>query len=443
MPGPTDIEDTLEAHAEGLTDEQAEAYWAVGEGLLRGDLDMARISGYAGVGKTFVAGRLCRAFQDADVELTVAAPTHRAAREIERSIGAKAGVSGKTIHSVLGLQLEQDGQGGYHLVREEDDEDGPPAALSDGGIVVCDEASMIGEELWGHIQESGTHAQWLFLGDPAQLPPVDEEPGGVFDLPGHELTTVVRQARQNPIIDVATRIRQGEPFLRNEVIRFENGEGVGVTRSEQALIESAAEQFRNSRTERRGETGRVLAFTNRKVDEYNRRIRRAVEGDDAPEYVEGEWLVVDDTWYRDEMPVLINAEMVQVLEREKVKHELGLGGQWMTWRLLVETPSRGEKEIQVLADEDRERYRETVENAKEKAKAAGDSGSWRQYYRLREQYAQVSYGFASTVHKAQGATFDTAFVDLRNINNRARGSMRRKLAYVAATRPRHRLAIRL
>jgi exodeoxyribonuclease-5 len=143
------------------------------------------------------------------------------------------------------------------------------------------------------------------------------------------------------------------------------------------------------------------------------------------------------------MPVLINAEMVQVLEREKVKHELGLGGQWMTWRLLVETPSRGEKEIQVLADEDRERYRETVENAKEKAKAAGDSGSWRQYYRLREQYAQVSYGFASTVHKAQGATFDTAFVDLRNINNRARGSMRRKLAYVAATRPRHRLAIRL
>jgi len=75
-------------------------------------------------------------------------------------------------------------------------------------LVIIDECSMVNEEMGEDLLSFGTKV--LVLGDPAQLPPI--KGGGYFTRhdPDVMLTEVHRQARDNPILDMATRVRNGE-----------------------------------------------------------------------------------------------------------------------------------------------------------------------------------------------------------------------------------------
>jgi ATP-dependent exoDNAse (exonuclease V) alpha subunit len=71
------------------------------------------------------------------------------------------------------------------------------------------------------------------------------------------------------------------------------------------------------------------------------------------------------------------------------------------------------------------------------------------YWGLKQMFAELAYGYALTVHRSQGSTFKYVFVDVPNLQkalkkkNRlsAGGFVRegQQLAYVAFTRPSHRL----
>jgi exodeoxyribonuclease V len=81
--------------------------------------------------------------------------------------------------------------------------DGPWAGLD---LIVLDEVSMVNAKLAADIESYGVPI--LVLGDPAQLPPV--EGGGYYTdtEPDHLLTDVQRQALDNPVLELATRIRE-------------------------------------------------------------------------------------------------------------------------------------------------------------------------------------------------------------------------------------------
>jgi exodeoxyribonuclease-5 len=87
----------------------------------------------------------------------------------------------------------------------------PESSVKDADLVVVDECSMVDEQMGTDLLSFGTPV--LVLGDPAQLPPV--RGGGFFtsQRPDVMLTEIHRQARDNPIIDLATKVRQGEPLL--------------------------------------------------------------------------------------------------------------------------------------------------------------------------------------------------------------------------------------
>lgn len=76
--------------------------------------------------------------------------------------------------------------------------------------VLVHNCSMVDRRLGQDLLSFG--CKILVLGDPAQLPPV--KGGGFFTdcSPDIMLTEIHRQARENPILDLATRIRQGEPW---------------------------------------------------------------------------------------------------------------------------------------------------------------------------------------------------------------------------------------
>jgi exodeoxyribonuclease V len=387
------------------------------------------LRGYAGTGKTFLMQYVIDDIAAEGTRIYLCAPTHKAARVLSERVGPAA-YRVQTIHSFLGLRLKPDGKGGYSL------EPDPSHEMARDALVIVDEASMIGRDEWFHI-ERAWDLQWLFVGDPAQLPPVNEPDSPVFELPGPELTDVVRQARGNPIISLATAVRSREPLDPQPA--FDGKHGIGVTSSAQAFIESAVRSFSTESYEDDASFARILAYRNRTVARYNRVIRSRIFPDATTRFVKDEWLVARESWFVDDAPMLINSEEVRVESVEGAEDDAGDLGNWRTWQLDVHGIDEDEtRTIIVLHEDELDRFQRKLTAIKNAARR-GDV-DWRQFYELRERFAQVDYSYASTIHKAQGSTFHTAFVDLRDASA-CRGEEAAALLYVAVTRPSARLAL--
>lgn len=84
----------------------------------------------------------------------------------------------------------------------------PDSAIRDAKLLVLDECSMVNRELADDVLSFRTPV--LVLGDPAQLPPVRGNGFFTSRKPDLLLTEIHRQAADNPIIDWATRVREGK-----------------------------------------------------------------------------------------------------------------------------------------------------------------------------------------------------------------------------------------
>lgn len=61
---------------------------------------------------------------------------------------------------------------------------------------------------------------------------------------------------------------------------------------------------------------------------------------------------------------------------------------------------------------------------------------WENFFALKEFFADVKYTFASTIHKLQGSTYDTVYIDLFSLsaNTYIDRDQLYRLVYVAMTR---------
>jgi exodeoxyribonuclease-5 len=419
-----------------LTEHQQEAFDEVYGHLVDGE-PFVGLQGYAGTGKTYLVCKLVDQLLEEDANVTVCAPTHKSVQVLSQELGDTP-VEMQTIHSFLGLRLEPDGEGGYELVPDDAERD-----IADG-IVVVDEASMIGTEEWKYIEAIAqpdlehNRVQWVLVGDPAQLPPVNEDPSPALRVEKRgTLTEVHRQAEDNPILDLATQVREGT--VERFSSQYADGKGVAITHNREPFLESILRTFQSDAFEQDPTHARVLAYRNRTVRRYNREIRRSLYGADAPRFEEGEWIVARETWFHDGASVLTNSEEVRVKKASVTTFEAEDLAEWKVWKLKVRTPGRGlTRTALVLHEDEHERYENELETRRERA--LDNPGDWQRYYDLRERFARVDYAYATTVHKAQGSTFDTVFVDQRDLRA-CRGDERRALLYVAVTRPSRRLAL--
>jgi exodeoxyribonuclease-5 len=462
-----------------LSPEQKKAYDRITSRIDDGER-FTGLQGYAGTGKTYLISRLIEDLLSEDETVIVCAPTHKAVRVLSREIGDVEAPT-DTIHSFLGLELEPTENGEYTLVQGEE------RNFVDS-VVVVDEASMIGNEEWGHIQETPMWVQWVFVGDPAQLPPVNEEESTALNVPGPELTTVHRQAEDNPIISLATDIRNRETGTIRS--KFEGGKGVAVTNNEESFLDSIESTFDEKGYDQDPTHARILAYRNKVVDRYNQIVRTRRYGSGADRFVEGEWIVAEDTWYENQEPRIVNSEEVRILNADTGLYEAHDQSEWKVWKLKIadlppgevteekvaeekvaeeeensdnpldenpfdenpfdeesfgESSSESVKEadvrtISVLHEEERERYENALKKRKKKAERDGSKSKWKRYFDLRERFARVDYAYATTVHRSQGSTYETVFVDYRDLKL-CDGSEQNSLFYVAATRPSRRLAL--
>lgn len=151
------------------------------------------LAGYAGTGKTTLAKRLA---EDAG-RVVFAAFTGKAALVLR----GKGCEGASTIHSLI-YKAEEDSNGITRFKLNRHD-----SAAAKADLIVIDEVSMVGEDLGRDLLSFDRRV--LVLGDPAQLPPVGG--GGFFTSrkPDFMLTEIHRQAADNPILHLATTVRQG------------------------------------------------------------------------------------------------------------------------------------------------------------------------------------------------------------------------------------------
>jgi exodeoxyribonuclease-5 len=327
------------------TREQETALTHVAQWLRRGDTPVFRLFGFAGTGKTTLARHVA---EGVDGEVAFAAFTGKAAL-VMRSRGCEGA---STIHSLI---YRTRGEG----------EDGPTFALhrsgpaSKAGLIVIDECSMVDEELGRDLLSFGKPI--LVLGDPAQLPPV--KGGGFFTEaePDVMLTEIHRQAKDDPIVHLSMLVREGGRLPRGTF-----GESRVIGKADLATPDVIG-------------ADQVLVGLNRTRRLYNQRLRD-LSGFSGPTPQAGERLVC--------------------LRNDRTKGLLN-GGLWTVVEAKGE--AKGFVRLDVAtAEEGMARQRTRVSVLKEFFEGREEEVP----FKKRRESDEFDFGYALTVHKAQGSQWD-------------------------------------
>lgn len=153
------------------------------------------IAGYAGTGKSTLVKFIINELELSEYDVVYIAYTGRAVKVLQE----KGNDNAMTAHKLL--------------YRSKENKDGtythePRRSLEHRyKMIVADEASMLTKEMIELLMHHGVYT--LYLGDPAQLPPIDSEQD-ILDEPHVFLDEVVRQALDNPIISLSMNIRNGK-----------------------------------------------------------------------------------------------------------------------------------------------------------------------------------------------------------------------------------------
>lgn len=311
-----------------------------------------RLFGYAGTGKTTLAKEIeAIAREDGNDDkhdVLYGAFTGKAAL-VMRQKGCR---HASTIHSMI-YTLDEETSGIPKFILNEE------ADIKDAKLVIIDECSMVGAELAQDLLSFGKKV--LVLGDPAQLPPVQDAGFFTNAKPDFMLTEVHRQARDNPIVRMSMDVREGR--------RLEHGDFGAckiIRRGELAPEKALAADM-------------ILVGKNLTRHTCNRR-HRELKKIDSPTPTKGERLVC--------------------LKNDRTKH-LFNGGTWTVSKIRKANDAAVRM---VVAPEDSGDVKRAAEIKVHPYFFQGREGelTWEE---IRE-FQQFTFGYALTVHKSQGSQWD-------------------------------------
>ncbi|MBR0651759.1 AAA family ATPase [Roseomonas terrae] len=474
-----------------LNEEQDAALRTIRSFLRDDALDAFILRGSAGTGKTTLIAALTAVLEEMELSFSLLAPTGRAARILGNKVRLIRGTvegKGSTIHSRIfkppkvevNEEAESANDPGVRLVFPLSSEEAMEA------LFVIDEASMVGDRetpgdyvqfgsgrllqdlvTYARIRRPGRgndhRTKLLFVGDPAQLPPVGEDTSPALSeeylqtkfglrIATAELNSVVRQAAGSAILARATEIRDALRAKRFNTFTLKpfdaEVEKVDPERALDLIVESL----------RAKESTVAVVFSNAMALDYNRAVRDRLWGDaDLPIQV-GDTLLVN----RNSRPYqLSNGDLVKVLsvraECESVLVPMkGIAPVELRFReaevafrdvdgtvirrecLLLEnllaSPMRdiSPAEQRALLVHFRMRYPQLKPHMPAFRLNIADDG----YFNA----LQVKYGYAMTCHKAQGGEWHSGIVHF-SLPGDGRNSSSFRWAYTAITRAVKRLVV--
>lgn len=431
---------------------------------LKGIEQFFTLAGYAGTGKTTIIKKIIDEYRG---RIVVSAPTHKAKKVIMMTTQE----DGETLHSLLGLQPD--------LELADFNPNNPmfnpigDAKMGGYNLVIIDEASMINEDLYDLIKKEASHwnkVKILFMGDPAQIPPIGEKKSIVFDsqeIELHQLTQIMRQNADNPLALIYSDLRNNltDPYggFQRKSAMNAKGEGVLFTQKKELFRRNLVETFSSEKYVDNLDYVKLIAWRNITVMSSNKIIREAIFGKHANILEPGEVLMA----YRSirarqqYFNLIDNSADYRVMRvSEQQKNEFGLDGFKVNIRELLPTGKYMYRNIFIVDHRDFDNlhtFAEIHDALKEIAKNDPSRKLWNKYYAFRreslimvkiikfrdgslratdEKIAKdLDYGYAITGHKAQGSTYEHVFVLEDDMSMNSKVKERNQIKYVALTRP--------
>jgi|LakMenEpi03Aug12_release.lakeMendotaPanAssembly.Ray.scaffolds.fasta_scaffold22715_5 exodeoxyribonuclease-5 len=416
-----------------LTTEQQRALQAL-DGFVQGDEKLHLLTGYAGTGKTTLLQVFIQGLrQRGDNRPIVLTAFSNKATKVLTLMAAqwRLQIEAMTCCKLLGLRPEINEETGKQVFQSDRRQ---ASQLDRYRLVIVDECSMINQELWDLLVNAVANlyqrTQILFVGDPAQLPPVNEPESPCFGqiLQRSELTEVVRYGGAIGVVAEDLRRHLDRPqlprFCSDTNSTYTEGCFVLPRATWEALLVRA---FSSEAYQQNPDQVRALAYTNRRVQQLNRLIRRAIYGPNTLRFVPGERLIALNPCLQEESIILPTSAECEVLEVAR-----GREGEWPVWLLEVETEEWEYRTLRVLHESGQAEFQARLNFLAQERR-------WMEFWDLQQQFHTVDYAYSLTIHKSQGSTFQDVFVDIPSMAANRNIVERNQLCYVAFTRAAKRL----
>jgi len=330
-------------------------------------------------------------------------------------------------------------------------------------LLIIDEASMISKKMYNLINENiSTFTKVIYMGDNVQLPPIDTERVPNEDSPTFniknksKLTERVRQGEDSPIIPISDfYARNIEKFNNEGKIEFNplkkkyritdfdkvRNKGVIFTDSVKYTIEQAVKDFKEDMS-----PNAVRCISYRKNNPYkiapynvasiNNTIRSRL-WKDKKQYVIGDIVVANNQFSVGRETLFYNSDYMAVTKIEEgVHNEIDV--------LFLELDTEYDyllEKIPVVSNKGRKKYYAKLTSLKKEA--LSNPSKWREFYAFKDKFADISYGYAVTSHKAQGSTYRNVYIfedDIFGVSTNTRKEKNQSM-YVSVTRASDKLII--
>jgi hypothetical protein len=380
------------------------------------------LKGYAGVGKTWLVGAWVATVLERKprIRITVLAPTNKALDVLREKCG-HLDVGFATVDSFLGNRIKKNDDGETEKSRGKGQEN--------PDLLIVDEGSMIKEEY--HTDLRRRRVRTLYVLDPAQLPPIQEDLSTTANVqPSFEMTEVVRY--DGAIIKAATflreRIQSGQTFILQDLMEFRDSSGQLSVIKMGKLYDWALTAYQ------KGMDGRIVAFTNADVDAHNAIMHNALFPNDELFGI-GERVLVNETFElpntdpaSEETDMLYNGEILEV-KSCTINPTLACGV--VTYKVGVRDY---ELDVALDARHAAQVHQELTNSIWQMRREGKPESEVRKLLELRKplnKLAPLRHCYSNTVHKSQGSTYDISFVDWSSVY---RCPDRARMMYVALTR---------
>lgn len=359
-------------HGASLSDEQHAAI----NHILKSEQISAAI-GLAGTGKSTMLAAAHEVWTKQGYQVFGAALSGKAADGLQSA----SGIISRTLAS-----MEMSWQNGYNQ-------------LKSGDVLVIDEAGMIGTRQMSRFVEHAKKygAKLVLVGDPEQLQPINA--GNPFkdiaeNIGAAKLTEI---RRQNSDWQRQASLNLAKGNTGKAIDAYQEHGAVKTTKSQDDAIAALVQDYMVD-VETRGDNASLLAFAHRRKDVHaiNQAVRMARKSS-------GE--LVDEHYFKTTHGKRAFAPDDRIIFT-KNDTELGVKN-----GALATIEKVTKDKMSVVFDE-------------------AIKGKPRRLMFSPSQYASIDHGYATTIHKSQGATVDRSFV----LSSR---TLDKHLTYVALTRHRH------
>ena len=412
------------------------------------------LTGSAGTGKTFLVSYIYSVLKS-NYNIAFTASTNKAANvlqatyESQYNTDSTAGIEDKndtsanfyTIHKFMNSSRGIDKNGEAYFKFSEGKK-----GTKTADVVFVDEVSMISEVLAGQIEGLKKYKKIIFIGDRAQLPPVNETESKIFSwqIKHSNLTEIVRY--RNNIVKLADQLKNLIFHKKNIRMKSCAGDGVSLYRNNSDWLKAYYEDTENAV---------ILAYTNEKVRVYNDTIRRyMLRISTGNKFEVGEKIMFNNFY------VAVNNEdkeltkncytsyQVKIKSCETDVYPINYDNIIETLRsslllysknpdilkpFIAKLPNNipiyklvTEDNFEIVNPIDYKRLMDQLEAVKDEFIKIKLEFSdivirefWSFYYEeLIDKFADVTYGYSMTVHKSQGSTYGRVFVDMEDIIKR-------------------------